>query len=113
MFSVNDQMHDEPSEILPESLYLGGYEAANDTALLERLRITHIVQLGSASEIVDLYRADTVKFIVHRIQIEDSVRAHMTPALLDFAVDFIGRALDHGSRVIGESRMVERSGTDH
>ena len=112
MFSWMDS--NEPdldcSEILPQSLFLGGYEVANDASLLSKLGISHVVQLGNASEIADLYRVDSDKFVIHRILVEDSVRDHMTPALLDFALNFIAESLCSGGRVLVHCRAgVSRS----
>lgn len=75
------------STIIPGMLYLSGYRVANNLELLKDLSITHVVRLGDTEDL-QLY-TDHPEIEYHTIEIEDSVRCHLTPTILDAAIDFI------------------------
>lgn len=92
MFSVMDVADQEDyknvcSTIMPELLYLSGYRVANNIQLLQELSINHIVRLGYTEDL-QLY-TNHLDIEYHTIKIEDSVRCHLTPTILDVAIDFI------------------------
>ena len=92
MFSfmeVPDQK-DECSSIVPGILYLSGYLPANNIEMLAELSITHIVRIGDNDDFAVYKEYDHIEYKI--INIEDSVRSHFTPEILDDAIDFIRSA---------------------
>ncbi len=75
------------SSIVPGLLYVGGYHVANDEKKLRELGIRHIVRLGDNDDL-PLYE-DHMEMEYHTINIEDCTRSHLTPDILNRAIDFI------------------------
>ncbi len=75
------------SSIVPGMLYVSGMKPANDVRKLEELQIRHVIRLGDKMDL-RVY-ADHAGIEYHTIEIEDSVRCHLTPAILDDALAFI------------------------
>lgn len=82
-----DDYKDVCSAIIPGMVYLSGYRVANSREVLEDLSIRHVVRLGDAEDLKLYVDHDDVEY--HTIEIKDSVRCHLTPTLLDAAIDFI------------------------
>lgn len=89
MFSFMDSTDTSGcSVILPNRLYLSGYEVGNDP---HRYGVRHVVRLGEPLDFVKHYKTHP-DVVYHDIVIADSVRCHLTKELLDAAVRFIHEA---------------------
>lgn len=75
------------SSVVPGILYVSGHRPANNLRILQELNIQHIVRLGDKEDL-ELY-VDHPEITYHTIEIEDSLRSHMTPDILDDAIAFI------------------------
>lgn len=102
---VNDQF---PSEIIEDFLYLGNYESAKCRAVIDRLRITHILNV---TDVCDMpFKADpAIKYL--QCPLDDHHTATITDHF-DTALAFIRDAKDHGGRVLVHCQMgMSRSAT--
>lgn len=108
MFSnSNLDLKDEISSVIPGVLYISGYRPVKYRKSLENLGIRKVVRLGDKSDFENVY--STLSGIeYHDIIIEDSVKSHLTPQILDGCIKFIadGPALVHCFAGISRSATV-------
>ena len=82
-----DEYKDTCSSIIPGLIYLSGYRVANDLGKLEELEIRHIVRLGDEHDLALYATHPGIEY--HTVEIKDTVRVHLTSAILNGAIDFI------------------------